>query len=215
MSTVAEPAYRQRIAYHATLLGGFATLAATLLLLGNLSTRAPIEKRLAEDMLASLSQVIPPGVHDNNLLDDVMIFSDKAEDALKVYQAKKGNSVTAVAFGITAQGYAGDIKMVLGIGRDGNILGVRVLTHAETPGLGDRIEVKKSDWILGFNGLSLNNTPASHWHVKKDGGRFDQFSGATITPRGVVKAIKEGLDFFTANKSVLLNAAQTETKEAE
>jgi electron transport complex protein RnfG len=96
---------------------------------------------------------------------------------------------------------------MMGIDSSGTILGVRVLSHSETPGLGDRIEAKKDDWIFSFNKLSLNNTPDAMWAVKKDGGRFDQFSGATITPRAVVKAVKSGLDLFHAHSKEMLTTA--------
>jgi electron transport complex protein RnfG len=92
---------------------------------------------------------------------------------------------------------------MMGIAADGKLLGVRVLAHKETPGLGDKIEVKKGDWILRFDGLSLGDPPPERWLVKKDGGQFDQFAGATITPRAVVLAIRGGLDFFAANKAKL------------
>jgi electron transport complex protein RnfG len=85
---------------------------------------------------------------------------------------------------------------------------VRVLSHAETPGLGDKIDDRKSDWILGFNGKSLENTSSEQWRVKKDGGEFDQFTGATITPRGVVKSIHQGLDFFRQHRDELLALPQ-------
>ncbi len=93
---------------------------------------------------------------------------------------------------------------MLGMDAQGKILGVRVLAHKETPGLGDKIDVKKTDWILRFTDLSLGNPPVEKWKVKKDGGQFDQFAGATITPRGVVRAIKEGLEFFDAHKAQML-----------
>ena len=83
---------------------------------------------------------------------------------------------------------------------------LRVVTHRETPGLGDKIEVAKDDWILGFNGLSLGNPPAEQWQVSKDGGRFDAFSGATITPRAVVQAIAGGLRFFNGHRTELLES---------
>jgi electron transport complex protein RnfG len=98
---------------------------------------------------------------------------------------------------------------MMGIAADGKLLGVRVLAHKETPGLGDKIEVKKGDWILRFDGLSLGNPPAERWKVKKDGGQFDQFAGATITPRGVLVAIRSGLDFFAANKDQLTEGKLT------
>lgn len=201
MSTPAEPAYRKRIGYQAGLLGGFALLAAALLITGNVSTRHDIARRQAEDLLRSLAQVLPAARHDNNLLDDTVVLTDAAGKPLTVYRAKRAGRITGYAWRTTAQGYAGDIELLLGVDQNGELLGVRILAHAETPGLGDKIEIEKDNWILGFNGRSLDNTSAEEWHVKKDGGRFDQFSGATITPRGVVKAVHEGLAYFAAHAS--------------
>ena len=100
-------------------------------------------------------------------------------------------------------GKIGEMKLMMGIAADGKLLGVRVLAHKETPGLGDKIEAKKGPWIERFTGLSLGNPPLERWKVKKDGGDFDQFAGATITPRGVMKAIRGGLEFFADNKTAL------------
>ena len=94
--------------------------------------------------------------------------------------------------------------MIMGVDRDGNILGVRVLSHKETPGLGDKIEAAKSDWILNFTGRSLDNLTSAQWAVKKDGGVFDQFAGATITPRAVVGAVRDGLELFAARRTEMI-----------
>ena len=104
----------------------------------------------------------------------------------------------------TNSGYSGAIKSLIGIDKSGNILGVRVIAHAETPGLGDKIELAKSDWILKFNHHSLSDLTAQQWKVKKDGGTFDQFSGATITPRAVVGSVYQGLAFFKQHQTQLL-----------
>ena len=205
MSTPQEPSYRQRIGYQAMLLGGFSTLAAALLVAGNLATKAAIVERQQEDLQNSLSQVIPAERYDNNLLQQPLQLEDAAGNPVTVFRGTRGMQVSALAWEITGQGYAGEIHLILGMDAAGEILGVRVLSHAETPGLGDKIEAQKSDWILGFNGLSLGDPPAEQWKVKKDGGRFDQFSGATITPRGVVQAIKQGLSFYQAHRTELLN----------
>lgn len=203
MTSPNRPSFQNRVAYHATLLGGIATLAAALLVLGNITTRDDIAERKAEDMRASLSQVVLPELHDNNLLDSTLTIEHEGE-AVTVYQATKDGQVTALAFQVTGIGYAGEIVIMMAVDAKGRVLGVRVLSHAETPGLGDKIEIEKDDWITGFNGLSTDNTPVAEWAVKKDGGRFDQFSGATITPRGVVKAVKSGLDFFNSHRELLL-----------
>jgi electron transport complex protein RnfG len=204
MGNVSEPAYRKRVGYQAALLGGFATLSAAFLAIGDISTHDTIAQRLAEDVQASLSQVVPDTVHDNNLLEDTVTLEDKGRPVL-FYRATKNGMYTAAAFSVTSnEGYAGKIVLIMGVDAKGELLGVRVLSHAETPGLGDKIEEKKDDWIYSFNGLSLDNLPEDQWAVKKDGGRFDQFSGATITPRAVVKAVKEGLEYFKTHREAIL-----------
>lgn len=195
---------RDRISYQAALLGGFATMAAVLLVSGNMLTREPIAERQKEDLLASLAQVMPEQLFDNDLLQQPLLINS-GEQPLTVYRGTLQNRVSALAWEISEQGYAGEIRLILGVNPKGEILGVRVLSHAETPGLGDKIEPERDDWIFEFNGLSLGNPVASLWKVKKDGGRFDAFSGATITPRAVVKAIHDGLEFFEQHKSALLN----------
>ncbi|HEB57423.1 MAG TPA: electron transport complex subunit RsxG [Gammaproteobacteria bacterium] len=213
MSTPEQPSYRLRASYHGALLGGFAMLAAALLILGNISTRDAIAERQKEDVLASLSQVLPDKLHDNDLLANTFSLDGPDHKPLTVYQSRKDNKVNAVAYTVTAQGYAGDIKVLMSVKKNGEIAGVRILSHAETPGLGDKIELAKSRWVLRFNGRSFANLPESKWKVKKDGGVFDQFSGATITPRGVVKAVKTGLDFFAQHKDELLHAGTEKTAQ--
>jgi electron transport complex protein RnfG len=218
---VAEPSYRKRVGYQAGLLGGFATLAAAFLAVGDVSTRATIAQRQAEDIRASLSQVIPDRVHDNNLLQDTLTLQHEGK-AVLVYRATQKGKVTAVAYPISGKGYSGEISLMLGLSAEADILGVRVLSHTETPGLGDKIEEKKDDWIFSFNGLSYADSEDANWGVKKDGGRFDQFSGATITPRAVVKAVKLGLQFFHDHQQQLLAVSEVsdlkesnESKEAK
>jgi len=208
-----EPAYKKRISYQGTLLGGFATLAATLLVMGNIGTFDTIQQRVADDLQASLRQVVPDALHDNNLLDNEIHIQHQQQDVV-VYQGIKDHQATAVAYGITGQGYGGEISLIMGVNNRGEILGVRVLSHAETPGLGDKIESAKSDWIFHFDGLSFDNLALAKWQVKKDGGVFDQFSGATITPRAVVKAIREGLQMFSQHRAELLSLAAVEKKSA-
>lgn len=211
---VLEPSYRKRTAYQAMLLGGMATLASTVLVIGDLETRDTIALRQAEDLKASLSQVLPEAIHDNDLLSDVITLppEQSGTKALKVYRAHLDHQISAVAYQVSSNGYAGPIKCIMGVAANGKILGVRVLAHAETPGLGDKIEIARDDWITSFNGRSLANTSSQQWHVKKDGGDFDQFTGATITPRAVVKAVHEGLALFDANRATLLKATITEAE---
>ncbi len=197
--------YRNRLSYHATVLGGMALLAGTVLVLGEISTLEIIAERLAEDMRASLQQVIPAQRFDNDILQDVVSVTNDAGEPVDVYIGTHSGRISALAFQVSSQGYAGDINIMIGLDASGNILGVRVISHSETPGLGDKIELDKSDWVLSFNGLSLDNTPQEQWGVKKDNGRFDQFTGATITPRTVVREIHEGLEFFNHHKNDILS----------
>ena len=202
MTTPVEPTYRKRVGYQGGLLGGFATLAAAALVMGNVATRDTIELRKAEDLQHSLGQVIPADIHDNNLLDDTLVLQHVDKDV--VYRGFKGNEAVAVAYSVSQPGYSGEISLIMGVNRDGEILGVRTISHTETPGLGDKIEVEKDDWIHSFDGQSFDKLPEEKWAVKKDGGEFDQFSGATITPRAVVRAAKEGLKLFHKHKALLL-----------
>ncbi|MBC7907485.1 MAG: RnfABCDGE type electron transport complex subunit G, partial [Rhodospirillaceae bacterium] len=167
-------------------------------------TLEPIAARALEDKQNSLAQVIPAAIHDNNPVKDTLTLKGHGGKDVTIYRAIKAGKVTGVAYEIHGSGYAGEMKLMLGVDAEGKVLGVRALAHKETPGLGDKINIAKGDWITRFNGLSLGAPPVDKWKVKKDGGQFDQFSGATITPRGVVKAIREGLEFYAHNKTSLL-----------
>lgn len=186
---------------HAFILGAFCLGFGVMLAITDQVTAKDIAARALEDKVNSLSQVIPASIHDNNPVNDSIAMQNAHGKELTVYRALKDGKVTGVAYEIHGSGYAGEMKLMLGVDAEGKVLGVRVLAHKETPGLGDKIEVKKGDWILRFTGLSLANPLPEKWKVKKDGGQFDQFAGATITPRGVVKAVREGLEFFAANQA--------------
>jgi len=189
---------------HAAILGLFCLGFGIVLALTHLTTATAIHQRAEDDKQNSLSQVIPTGLHDNNPLADAVTVPGAEGKPVTVFRATRDHRVTAVAYEITGSGYGGEVKLMLGLDAEGRILGVRALSHKETPGLGDKIEPAKSDWITRFTGLTLGEPPADKWKVKKDGGVFDQFSGATITPRGVVGAIRRGLEFFAAHKTQLL-----------
>lgn len=196
--------FGQNPVLHAALLGAFAFISAVLLGTGNISTRDAIRERAAEDLRESLTQVIPAGLHDNLLDQDTAAVTDLDGRQRTVYRARRGGEVVAVAFEWDTPGYSGTIRLLLGVRRDGTILGVRVLSHSETPGLGDKIDVRKHPWIHSFDDRSLGNPAETGWRVKQDGGQFDQFAGATITPRAVVSAVHEGLRFFAARRALLL-----------
>ncbi|MDK9721338.1 MAG: electron transport complex subunit RsxG [Rhodospirillales bacterium] len=191
---------------HALILAFFSTLFGAMLAFTDLFTDEPIKQRRIEDLQNSLVQVLPPSIYDNNPALDIMMMPTEGGKEIKIYRATKAGQVTGVAYETYGQGYAGQIKIIMGVDPEGKILGVRAVQHKETPGLGDKIEPKKTPWILQFNGLALDNPPVEKWKVKKDGGQFDQFSGATITPRAVVTGIRKGLEFFAANKPKLLEA---------
>jgi len=201
---------RPKLEFQTGVLAGFALIASVLLGVTNCSTEGTIQRRLDEDLKKSLEEVAPPALYDNDMLQDTLTIPSAeyniGANETTVYIAKKSGNVSAVCFKFTApDGYSGAINMIMGIDRDGNILGVRVLSHKETPGLGDKIEVAKSDWILNFVGRSLDNLAPAKWAVKKDGGEFDQFAGATITPRKSVQAIYRGLQLFKAHQEQLIN----------
>jgi electron transport complex protein RnfG len=201
---------RPKLEFQTGVLAGFALIASVLLGVTNCSTEGTIQRRLDEDLNKSLAEVVPAALYDNDMLQDTLVISSDeyniGANETTVYIAKKSGNVTAVCFKFTApDGYSGAINMIMGIDRDGTLLGVRVLSHKETPGLGDKIEVTKSDWILNFVGRSLDNLSKQQWAVKKDGGEFDQFAGATITPRKSVQAIYRGLQFFKTHQAQLIN----------
>lgn len=207
---------KQRTLGHGLILGAFCLGFGIVLAYSDHITVDDIATRAMEDRLNSLAQVIPSGIHDNNLVEDAISMKNERDMEITVYRATKEGKVTGVAYEIFGTGYAGEMKLMLGVDAQGNVLGVRVLAHKETAGLGDKMEVKKSDWILRFTGLSLGNPHPDKWKVKKDGGQFDQFAGATITPRGVVDAVRKGLQLFAANKTQMMdiNASKTPMKEA-
>ncbi len=197
--------YRQRIGYPTLLLGVFALLASAAISFGDRLTRSEIAQRLGEDLQALLEQVVPPASHDNKLLEDTVTIQLPDERIIQAYRARRADRVTAVAYEMRGKGYGGStLVLVMGIDREGRVLGVRVVSHAETPGLGDKLELAKSDWILSFDGRSLTDPEPGSWAVKKDGGVFDQFTGATITPRRVVGLVKDGLELFSTHRAELL-----------
>ncbi len=196
---------RGKLFYQGLLLGGVALLTSAALAFASRATEADIKAAEAADLKQSLAQVLP-GEYDNDLLADTVTLPGKGSEVL-AYRARKAGKVEAVVYRVIGHGYAGNIVCVMGVSREGKILGVRVISHKETPGLGDKIEPAKAKWIFDFDGKHLGDPPAEKWAVKKDGGVFDQFAGATITPRGVVNAVKGGLEFFDANRAMLLDEA--------
>ena len=163
--------------------------------------------------VALIAQVLPAGSFDNDILKDAMPQNSaalkqlNAEVGSQIFRAQKDGKTNAVVVEtIAPDGYSGKIKLLVGVGSDGRVLGVRVVAHKETPGLGDYIDAAKSAWIAQFEGKSLSAPRADEWKVKKDGGQFDYIAGATISPRAVVKAVKNTLDYVAAQHATLFGA---------
>jgi electron transport complex protein RnfG len=196
-------AVREKIAYQPFLLGVFALLASGALAWASSATGDAIAAAEAKDLRDSLSEVLPQGMADNDFLTDTVDL-EKGGKTVTIYRARQGGAVKAALFKVAERGYAGDIQVLMAVDAEGRTLGVRVLKHSETPGLGDKIEVKKDNWVRSFDGKSLGDPGPEKWAVKKDSGVFDQFAGATITPRAVVKAVKGGLEFYAAHRDEIL-----------
>ena len=196
------------------ILLGFVALLCTAISAGIFFlTKDKIDAVMAAQQRELLLQVIPQDYFNNNLLESAVIPQDKNLVGIqKIYFAKKDGNVSAYAYETTApDGYSGDIRLLVGLDPKGKILGVRVIEHHETPGLGDKIELRISNWILNFTHQLINEHNLNEWAVKKDGGKFDQFSGATITPRAVVNQTKRSA-LIMLNNQALLQQLSTQVK---
>jgi len=176
------------------------------------TTEAPISKAEAAVRMGLFAQILVPELYDNDLLQDEIKFPAGGDlgnrDETSIYRARLKDKPSAVILEATApDGYSGDIKLLVAIKADGEIAGVRVLTHKETPGLGDYIDISHSEWIKQFDGQSLVKRNDEAWFVKKDGGQFDFTTGATITPRAVVKAVHKVLKFYSKNQQAIFETA--------
>lgn len=178
---------------YALLLGLIALLCTAVSTLVYQLTKGRIDEVIASQQRQLLAEVVPSDYFDNDVLATCrQIRLPDVPFLNTIYVAKKGGDLTAYAIQATApDGYSGDIRLLIGLQPDGTILGVRTLEHKETPGLGDKIETRISDWILSFNQRTFRIGTESQWAVKKDGGQFDQFTGATITPRAVVNNVRQ------------------------
>jgi electron transport complex protein RnfG len=208
--TVALPEISRSMLKNSLVLGLFAIATVGLVALLQQATAERIATAERESQVRALSEILPQGSYDNNLLDNSIELHDSLlgnKSPQAAYIALKDGKPSAIILRATApDGYSGAIELLIGIRADGRLAGVRVLNHRETPGLGDKIELAKSAWIRSFNGKSLNNPDADGWAVKRDRGEFDQFAGATITPRAVVKAVHRALQYFDAHKQQLFAA---------
>ena len=165
-------------------------------------TKPIIALQQQQKILQTLGEVLPSDKWDNDLANNCIIVSDSAlgKGPHKVYRAwLSGEPSALIMESTTPQGYSGNIKFLVSLIDGSDIGGVRVLEHQETPGLGDKIELRISNWILHFTGQSSAAVTQSNWAVKKDGGRFDQFTGATITPRAVVAGVQTAVNWGVEN----------------
>jgi electron transport complex protein RnfG len=181
------------------LLAALAIGAAIIAGVAQHGTSTRIADNQRRDALAVLHSVLPASTHDNDLLADVIQVVDGellgSEKPHRVYRARLGGAPGGVVMEVTARGgYGGPLELLVGILADGRVSGVRILAHKETPGIGDGVE--RRDWISQFDGRSLTDPPPDDWLVKRDGGSFDELTGATISPRAVVKGVYNALLYF-------------------
>lgn len=229
---------KSRIVITALLLGGFSVVGVGLVSMTQEATRERIAQGELAVLRGQVTAVLRPGSFDNNPANSAFLLpnpealnlpplkpepsdpakrlSESTRAGIVGFRAMEDDEVSGVVLPvITHYGYSGDIKLIVGVDRKGEITGVRVTKQNETPGLGDKIEANKTRWIFGFDGKSLGNPGEKGWAVKKDGGVFDQFSGATITPRAVVGAIHQVLEYVHLHHAELFAAPPTPSHEHE
>ncbi len=215
-----ELSIQQTSLRNALALSIFAVISTGLVAITHLFTKDKIAKEVELSMVRQLNQIVPRKNYNNSVYKDCIVVNDLAmlgtdEDQniyrMRVIAANEQKAITGdnisdyglMLTTVAPDGYSGRINIAVAISKSGDILGVNVLAHQETPGLGDKIERRKSNWLDQFSGLSLSNTSKQNWQVKKDGGQFDALTGATITPRAVVKAVHNSLLYYRLNEKVL------------
>jgi electron transport complex protein RnfG len=186
----------------------FAVAGTTLVAVTEFTTADAIVENERQVLLRNLYALLPPGRLDNDIASDTLALPAApllgTESTVIAYRARMQSEPVAVIFNsIAPDGYNGKIHLLVGVNVDGSLAGVRVIKHAETPGLGDGIEIRKSPWIKSFDGRSLDNPDTSGWRVKRDGGEFDQLTGATITPRAIVSAVRNTLLYYRQNADMI------------
>lgn len=194
-------------------------IAVAVLAMVNEATRERVAASDRAHRVASFERLLGKLRHDNDLLADRILVSDSellgSIAPMPVYRARLGGEpVAAILETVAPEGYSGSIRLLVAVTPDGRLLGVRVLEHHETPGLGDAIEERKSGWILSFTGRSLGDPPSERWRVRKDGGDFDQFTGATVTPRAVVAAVRNALAYVEKRGASLYELADASSGTA-
>lgn len=205
------------MAKNGAILTAFALATTGLVASINALTADKIAEQEQLQLTAQLQEVLDPKSYDNQLSQDCVIITDEKlgpQANQVIYRARKNNKPVAVVIRhVTPNGYSGDINLLTAVLSDGTIAGVRTTKHEETPGLGDKVEVKKSLWITTFKSLTVEGEEDARWAVKKDGGQFDQFTGATITPRAVVGSVKNAVLFAQTNFDDIFAAPNAECVE--
>lgn len=192
------------------LLAAFAIICTAAVATVNQLTKPVIAQQEQMALIKTINQLIPEDAYDNEIFASCFEISDDQllgkGQTQQVFVAKKGNKPVALMLETsTFKGYAGEIKLAIGIFEDGKVAGVRVIRHTETPGLGDKIQTNKSEWIYSFNDKDYQVAQDARWEVKNNGGDIDAFTGATITPRAVTHAVKDALIYFAKHKQQLFN----------
>lgn len=215
MATPTEPAahapHPRSAAVNAAILIALTALLAGVLALVARQTHDKIERNAAAWILQRLDTLIPAAAHDNDLLaDHIDVTSPEIlgiADVVPIYRARlRGQPVAAVMRTVAPDGYRGPIELLIAVHYDGTLIGVQVIRHKETPGLGDAFEHRDRGWLERFRDRSLVNPLPQRWTVRKDGGEFDEFTGATITPRAIVKATRRALEYYAANRDHIFTA---------
>ncbi|WP_153109394.1 electron transport complex subunit RsxG [Propionivibrio limicola] len=214
---VRPPSAPQMAVRTALILVLFMVVFTALLSGAYLWTRPAIEAAAAEEKMKLIDEVLPRQSYDNDLLNDFVRLEPVAalgtDTEMKLFRARKNGQIETLVFeAVAPDGYAGKIRLLIALGVDGTLRGVRVIQHKETPGVGDYIEPKKDKnregpWITQFDGLAPSIVDERDWKVKKDGGRFDSVAGATVTPRAIIKAVRKAALYVEANR-VRLTAGQ-------
>lgn len=194
----------------------FTVIGTSILAITYLQTKDRIAQSEQQAKLKLIQQLIPAASFDNDIVADTQSLAADSllgtKTSSTVYRARLQNQPAAVVLeAIAPDGYSGRISLIIAIKADGTLGGVRVVEHKETPGLGDYIDILKSQWITGFSGKSLTPNNAADWQVKKDGGQFDYMAGATITPRAVVKATHHALQYFAQHRDELFAATTVQS----
>jgi len=201
----------QSLKVNAIGIGVFAAITAALIASTYVLTKTPIEENIRTQKSAKLFEILGDITTDNDVFSQTISLPGASfgyKTAIDAHLAKRNGKIENIVFPVQSlAGYSGKITLLVGVNADTSISGVRVITHTETPGLGDKLELKKSPWILNFN--NMRKSDPKLWAVKKDGGQFDQFTGATITPRAVVNAIGKTLDYVKNHKDALFTTARS------